>query len=154
LHNEKEEIMSMRFTRHKVWILYITIFLVVICLGAGGRTYAEEKKLACSEEIAKYCKEVKPGGGRLLTCLKEHERDLSTDCREKVAEIEKRLEEAKEICAGDTEKFCKEIQPGEGRIAKCLNEHIQEISPDCREKVRGLKQRMAEKKSEKQTGTQ
>ena len=146
--------MSKRFTCHKVWMPYIAIFLVVICLGAWSRAYAEEQNLTCSEEISKYCKGVKPGGGRLLACLKEHERRSDATCREKVAEIEKRLEEAKQICAGDTEKFCKGIQPGEGRIAKCLNEHLQEISPICREKVSGLKQRIAEKKSEKQTGPQ
>ena len=112
----------------------------------GSRAYAEEQKLICSEEIAQYCKGVKPGGGRLLICLKEHEKDLTPICREKVAEIEKRLKEAKQICAADTEKFCKGIQPGEGRIAKCLNEHIEEISLACREKVSGLKKMKPEKK--------
>ena len=146
--------MSKRFTCRRVRILYTVFLLVVFCLGSWNRARAEEQNLTCSEEISKYCQGIKPGGGRLLACLKEREKELSTDCREKVAEIEKRLEEAKEICAGDTEKFCKGIQPGEGRIARCLNEHIQEISPNCREKVRGLKHKIAEKKPEKQTGTQ
>ena len=138
--------MNKRFIFHKDWISYAVLFLVVLCAGAWSRAYAEEQKLACAEEIAQYCKGVKPGGGRLLVCLKEHEKDLTPSCREKVAGIEKRLEEAKQICSKDTEKFCKGIQPGEGRIAKCLNEHIEEISSACREKVSGLKKMIPEKK--------
>ena len=140
--------MNKRFIFHKDWISYAVLFLVVLCAGAWSRAYAEEPKLACAEEITQYCKGVKPGGGRILACLKEHEKDLTPTCREKIAVIEKRLEEAKQICAADTEKFCKEIQPGEGRIAKCLNEHIEEISPDCRGKVSGLKKMVPEKKPE------
>jgi hypothetical protein len=146
-----EETMSKKFMFHKDWISCVVLFLVMLCAGAWSMAYAEVQKLACSEEIAQYCKGVKPGGGRLLVCLKEHEKDLSPLCRGKIAEIEKRLEEAKQICAKDTEKFCKGIQPGEGRIAKCLNEHMEEISPDCREKVIGLKKMKPEKKPDQST---
>jgi len=138
--------MGKRFIFYEDWIRYTVLFLAVFCAGAWSRAYAEEQKLTCSEEITKYCKGVKPGGGRLLVCLKEHEKDLTPTCSEKVAEIEKRLEEAKQICAEDTEKFCKGIQPGEGRIANCLNGHIEEISQNCRKKVSGLKKMEPEKK--------
>ena len=138
--------MGKRFIFHQDWIRYAALFLVVLCVGGWSSAYAEEQKLACSEEIAQYCKGVKPGGGRLLVCLKEHEKDLTPSCREKIAGIEKRLEEAKQICTVDTEKFCKGVQPGEGRIAKCLNEHIEEISLNCREKVSGLKKMIPKKK--------
>jgi hypothetical protein len=140
--------MGKRFIFHEDWIRYTVLFLVVLCAGAWSRAYAEEQKLVCSEEITQYCKGVKPGGGRILMCLKEHEKDLTPTCREKVAEIEKRLEEAKQICAADTEEFCKGIQPGEGRIANCLNEHIKEISLNCREKIGGLKKMQPEKKAD------
>ena len=140
--------MRKRCTCQKVWMLYAAFLLVLTCAGAWSRASAEEHKLPCSEEISKYCGGVKPGGGRILGCLKEHEKDLTPACMEKFAATERRLEEAKQICAGDSEKFCKGIQPGEGRIAKCLKEHIQEISLNCREKVSGLKQLIPEKPSE------
>ena len=140
--------MNKRFIFHEDWIKYAALFLVMLFAGAWSRAYAQEQKLVCSEEIAQYCKGVKPGGGRLLVCLKEHEKDLTPSCREKVAGIEKRLEEAKQLCAVDTEKFCKGLQPGEGRIAKCLNEHIEEISPDCRGQVSGMRKMVPEKKPE------
>ena len=37
-----------------------------------------------------------------------------------------------EPCKADLEKFCQGVQPGEGRIAKCLNEHEAELSQECK----------------------
>lgn len=35
----------------------------------------------CAAELDLHCSGVKPGGGRLLKCLKEHEADLAPDCK-------------------------------------------------------------------------
>ncbi|MDO8804182.1 MAG: cysteine rich repeat-containing protein [Elusimicrobiota bacterium] len=40
---------------------------------------------ACAEDTAKFCKDVKPGEGRLAACLKEHEKELSQACRDRKA---------------------------------------------------------------------
>jgi hypothetical protein len=37
-------------------------------------------------------------------------------------------------CADDVQKFCKDVQPGGGRIARCLKEHESEFSPECKER--------------------
>jgi hypothetical protein len=39
----------------------------------------------CQEEITKMCDDVKPGGGRLARCLREHEAELSNDCKAALA---------------------------------------------------------------------
>ena len=36
---------------------------------------------ACAGEIGKLCQMVPEGSGRIYTCLKEHEKDLGSDCR-------------------------------------------------------------------------
>ena len=41
-------------------------------------------------------------------------------------------------CAADAKKFCGDVQPGQGRIAKCMKAHEAELSPACRE---GMKAR-------------
>ena len=45
-------------------------------------------------------------------------------------------------CAGDIAKFCKDVQPGHGRILKCLKGHENELSPDCKSKMGSLGGRM------------
>ncbi len=122
------------------------VFMALILTGGPMPANAEEQKLACAEEIERHCHGVKPGGGRLLLCLKEHENDLSPACREKLAWLEKKINEAKLTCAPDIEKFCKGVRPGEGRIAKCLKEHEQDISQDCRRELHGIRKMVPEKK--------
>jgi hypothetical protein len=36
-------------------------------------------------------------------------------------------------CAGDVKKFCGNVTPGRGAIAKCMKAHEAELSPACRE---------------------
>jgi hypothetical protein len=108
--------------------------VALLCAGFWMNAYAEEKRL-CAEEIARFCKDVKPGEGRLVQCLKEHEKELSAECGEKFTELKKIYEEAQQACAEDVKKFCKDIQPGGGRIAQCLEGHAGELSPACREKL-------------------
>jgi|SRR5208283_503866 len=106
---------------------------VLLCVSAGGRTYAAEQELPCAEEIAKFCKDVKPGEGRVLNVLNEHEKDLSVSCREKLEESKKTLMEAQHACAGDVEKFCKDVKPGGCRILTCLRGRTKELAFTCRQ---------------------
>ena len=125
--------------------LFFLAFLL-LCVSAGGRTYAAEQELPCAEEIAKFCKDVRPGGGLILNCLNEHEKELSVSCREKLEESKKKLMEAQQACAGDMKKFCKDVQPGGGRILKCLGEHTKELSSACRQITEKAKEAVQEKK--------
>jgi hypothetical protein len=36
-------------------------------------------------------------------------------------------------CAADAKKFCGDVKPGQGAIAKCMKAHEAELSPACRE---------------------
>ena len=38
-----------------------------------------------------------------------------------------------QACAGDIEKFCKDVQVGGGRIMHCLRQHGTELSPTCKD---------------------
>ena len=136
-----EKMIRWNFIRMQI----VVLSLVLLSVSAGGRTYAAEEELPCADEIAKYCKEVKPGGGRILDCLNEHQKDLSVSCRKKLEESKKRLMEAQQACSGDMEKFCKDIQPGGGRILKCLREHTEELSSACRQVIEKVKGKVQEK---------
>ncbi len=41
-------------------------------------------------------------------------------------------------CAADVKKFCGDVQPGQGAIAKCMKAHEAQLSPACQE---GMKAR-------------
>jgi hypothetical protein len=137
--------MKEMITHNWIRVQIVTLGLVLLCLTAGDRTYAAEEELPCAEEIAQYCKEVKPGGGRILACLNEHQKELSDSCRDKVEEAKKRLMKAQQACTGDMEKFCKGVQPGGGRILKCLREHPEELSSACSQEIKILTGKAQEK---------
>ncbi|PKM98082.1 MAG: hypothetical protein CVU79_05195 [Elusimicrobia bacterium HGW-Elusimicrobia-3] len=43
-------------------------------------------------------------------------------------------EKGKGPCAADAAKFCKDVKPGEGRVAACLKEHQAELSQACKDR--------------------
>ena len=47
-------------------------------------------------------------------------------------------------CANDLQKFCRDVQPGGGRIAKCLKEHQNDLSPACKQQIAELKKQVHE----------
>jgi len=114
--------------------LCIIFSLLFVVLGSNSHAYAEES-LLCADDIEKYCKEIKPGGGRLLNCLKAHEKKLSASCCAKIGELQGIITECEQACSGDIARFCKEVQPGGGRILKCLKGHDKELSPSCSAKL-------------------
>lgn len=94
---------------------------------------------ACKQDAARLCQGVAPGQGRIATCLKQHEAELSQECKDAVsAKVQKAKESAETLdaaCRPFVEQFCKEVQPGHGRIAVCLKAHASELSQECRELV-------------------
>lgn len=51
---------------------------------AKAKENIKEAADACKADMEKNCKDVKPGGGRILQCLKQHEATLSPECKEKL----------------------------------------------------------------------
>jgi hypothetical protein len=47
----------------------------------GGRRGGASFGFPCQEDLKKHCEGVKPGEGRVLACLREHEAELSDGCR-------------------------------------------------------------------------
>jgi hypothetical protein len=101
----------------------------------GASTVNAQTKGPCAEDLAKFCKDVQPGGGRLAKCLKAHEGELSPACKAGQEQARARAREAHEACADDVQKLCREVQPGGGRVIRCLKENSKSLSSECREKL-------------------
>ena len=113
----------------------IGVVVGVMCLGFWGAAAAAPGQAACQEDSAKFCKDVPPGGGRLIRCLKTHEGELSAACRESMAAARARARGAHEACTDDVQKFCGGVHPGDSRVMACLKQNENELSPECREKL-------------------
>lgn len=108
-------------------VLCVTLWVGTdLCAQGGG---------PCAEDIAKLCKDVGPGGGRIVKCLNQHEKELSGACVKYIAESKARLKETAQACHDDAMNFCKDVKPGGGRILRCLQEHRNELSPECKERL-------------------
>jgi hypothetical protein len=57
--------------------------------GATGR--AGGALAACKADAGRICPGVKPGGGRLIGCLKEHENDVTIGCAKELKAIKSKM---------------------------------------------------------------
>lgn len=101
---------------------------------------------ACEFDISRLCSNLcssQPGqtcGGLVLQCLQEKQDNITSQaCQDEVFYYE--LMEVTdfrndvilaEACRNDVEKFCKDVEPGEGRVHQCLRFRRDEISERCR----------------------
>jgi hypothetical protein len=46
----------------------------------GHKQQMRAARAACEPDVEKFCAQVKPGEGRVIACLKEHQSDLSAAC--------------------------------------------------------------------------
>ena len=75
----------------KKTFLVTTLFILL-----SGFAYAQvsaNKERPCKANREKFCGNVQPGQGRIIKCLKAHEKDLTPACKEKLAEIKKYYQE-------------------------------------------------------------
>jgi len=101
---------------------------------------------ACETDISKLCTEIcssQPGqtcGGLVLQCLQEKQDNITSQtCQDEVFYYE--LMEVSdfrndvilaEACRTDVETYCKDTEPGEGRVHACLRFNRDKISERCR----------------------
>lgn len=114
------------------WIVATGIIcLSLLTYGNGFAESAKQAKHPCNEDAQKFCKDVKPGEGRIIACMENHKKELSAACLAHIEQVENNR--AKHPCHEDVEKFCKNIKPGDGRIKECIESHKKELSPRCTE---------------------
>lgn len=105
--------------------------VVLFILGAlPTGAAAQSGASACKADVRQFCAKIKPGGGRLVDCLLDHQKELSDACYDALEE-QTAATRGNQACRRDARQFCKGMQSGGGQLGDCLIEHQKEISNDC-----------------------
>lgn len=120
-------------------LIVSTLALLLGFVSAPAFAEHHDVKEACKNDIEKLCKGTKPGQGAIMKCLKEHEAQVSAECKAAGQERKQEMKAAHDACKADLEKFCGDIKPGKGRKIKCLKKHEAELSAECKTARESLK---------------
>jgi hypothetical protein len=104
----------------------------LLAVWAVGPAFAGEGP--CANDVVRLCRDVAPGGGRVIRCLETQRDQLSPSCRA-TAEARMNAMTRRHPCADDRERFCASIPNGQGRIISCLRAHAADLSPSCRRAI-------------------
>ena len=137
----------MKISRITVVLVLAGIFLPGLVL-AQGSTLAD--KLAdtpvilsveiggCDADRAILCPGLPANSQKSFMCLMAYEDNLSDSCRLGIVEAALALELGAmalkysiEACEADADKFCMDVQPGEGRIVECLRSKESDLQASC-----------------------
>ncbi|HXY62172.1 MAG TPA: cysteine rich repeat-containing protein [Nitrospirota bacterium] len=118
----------------------LTLAVVVLTCVIAATSSSAQVPGPCGETIAKYCKDVIPGSGRIMKCLYDHWSDQSIACRDWIAGQQKSLEDLKSACFQEIAKLCRFDPPDDLRIFQCLDDNYVGLTLDCREKLRNVKE--------------
>jgi hypothetical protein len=147
-------LLTITIERGDAMIKMIGIFAVFGVLIFSGVAAAEEKGIietfteGCKADIEKYCKDVKPGDGRVLACLYANSEKISPRCEYALYDAASQLERALTAltyvaneCRDDLKAYCSKIEPGEGRLLTCLEKNDAKVSGRCKQALKdvGLK---------------
>ena len=114
----------------------LAVILTAFTLGLSTHTgVAAEGTGPCAEDVAKFCSDVMPGGGRIGRCLKANKSEVSQACKDSIAGLGEKVRDARSACEDDTFKFCRNVRAGRGRLIRCLKRHEGELSEACQAKV-------------------
>ena len=130
-----------------VWVLGIVILTSIPAL--AGENLVQTVADGCKAELETYCKDVKPGEGRVLACLFAYQDKLSGKCEYALYDASVQLERAVAAlayvvneCADDLDKHCRSVEAGEGRLLECIEKNDKNVSARCKNALKevGLKE--------------
>jgi hypothetical protein len=122
-------------------IIYLMGILTIISIAPAYADQDAARDVAenCKVELDTYCKDVTPGGGRILACLHAYSDKLSDTCKASVQDATGQIKAlgaavsfVGDECAADLQAFCKDVPAGEGRLMNCLDANDDKLSNRCR----------------------
>jgi hypothetical protein len=118
--------------RHLVGSVAGTLAALAVGCPAASRA-AGEVGTPCRAEQQRVCGHAPKG--TFKTCLRQQADRLSPECRLPEDDAASRSTGGGRlgiVCRAEIEKWCGDVQPGRGRMYRCLREHESELSLECR----------------------
>jgi hypothetical protein len=119
---------------------------ILIAAPASAQTISysqavDELAKACGADIGKYCKGINLGNG-MVECMQKNDSRVSQNCKvtfaATMASLNKRAAAqaaVPQICSGDIKRLCKEYDPGNGRILRCLLKFGDKVDAACNQAI-------------------
>ncbi len=92
----------------------------------------------CDEDAKKYCDGLDKNSNKVMLCLTAYEDKLSATCKRNILEATMAMkmgaaaiQHSARACEADHDKFCQDVEPGQGRIVSCIKKHEAEVSKEC-----------------------
>ena len=105
--------------------------LILLALLAPARP-AAAADVPCESELASFCSDVKPGDGRIISCLKSRWPELSVSCRDALDRASQRARSFVAQCELDLFRFCRTTPISIDATLACLGEHANELDANCK----------------------
>ncbi len=135
-------------------IIKIISAFALATIFTSNAAFAEGKKLAdklsntaiavnievksCDADAAKLCPGLPLSSQKSFMCLAAYEDNLSTECKIGIIEAAMTLEMGMlaidysiKSCEADADKYCLDIEAGEGRIVSCLRKNEAKLDKAC-----------------------
>jgi len=89
---------------------------------ATGTQTRSSAKPPCQDDVALFCKGVKPGNGAIMKCLQDNTDKLSVGCKSEIVQLSP--------CRAGQEKFCSGKHGKD--LRNCVKSHHTEMADTCR----------------------
>jgi hypothetical protein len=106
----------------------------------------------CFQDREKFCAGIEKGEGRIMKCLKENESSLSAECKSHREKMKQARKEVKAACEDDVESLCSNVEPGQGRIMRCMKENQEKLSAGCQAEINEKKELRKNSKMKEKAG--
>ena len=106
-------------------------------LSKSGVTLTSEVK-GCDEDAKQYCSGLDPNSQKAFMCMMAYEDKLSPSCKLGILEAAlsikmsvAAIDYSVRACEADADKYCLDVQAGDGRIVSCLKKNEAKVSKTC-----------------------
>ncbi len=99
---------------------------------------ARAVRTVCAADYQRFCRDVPPGGGRIVRCLTRHADLVSQPCFQALTVWGLTAANAFRMCLPDVDRLCSHLPPRSGQALACLVQNADKLSNECRNTLTDL----------------